>query len=110
MNTFEKIVAAVAPFGYPYAPDVYNGPETHWFTYNYADDRGELFGDDDCVETTEYIQLHLFLPVTENFLTLKNDVRKALVAQGFTYASITVVTEAEEKLRHIIWECSIDAE
>ena len=43
MNTFEKIITAIEPFGFPHAPDVYREKAPRWFTYNYADDYGADF-------------------------------------------------------------------
>ena len=34
MTEFEKIIAAVEPFGFPHAPDIYEGSEECFFVYN----------------------------------------------------------------------------
>ena len=36
MTAFANIVAAIAPFGYPYQPDIYEGKCEKYFVYNYA--------------------------------------------------------------------------
>lgn len=111
MSTFEKIVQAIKDFGYPYSPDVYQGKkEDGWFTYNYSTDRGGLYGDDEPGTIVVGVQVHWYLPLHKNFQDLKNQVRRALLAQGFTYPSITVLTEEGEKLRHIVFECEIEEE
>lgn len=110
MTTFEKIVEAVKPFGYPYEPDVYRGSDVErWITYNYADDYASEFADDEPAVVIAAVQVHLFLPIREDFYKIKQQIRKALFAQGFTYPEITVLTE-NETIRHIIFECDIEEE
>lgn len=108
MTTFEKIVQAIKLFGYPYEPDLYTGGESRYFTYNYADDRGLLYGDNLPVETINSVQVHFFLPLGESFTAEKKRIRRALLAEGFTYPRITVIRE--EKMNHLIFECDIEEE
>lgn len=105
MTTFEKIIAAIEPFGFPYAPDVYREKDARWFTYNYTDDYGTYFSDDQPGVVIASVQVHLFLPIDDDFIDLKNKVRRSIFQQGFTFPEITVLTEDDEKLRHIIFEC-----
>lgn len=107
MTTFDKIISAIEPFGFPHAPDVYRDEAPRWFAYNYADDYGADFSDDNPGEVIASVQVHLFLPIDDDFISLKNKVRRALFGQGFTFPEITVMTEDNEKLRHIIFECDI---
>lgn len=108
MTTFGKIIEAIKVFGYPYEPDIYRGPEKKYFTYNYADDRGGMYADDEPQSTIVSIQLHLFLPVRENFLSIRNKVRRELFKQGFTYPEVEILLEKD--IRHIIFECDIEEE
>lgn len=110
MTTLEHIVRAIEIFGFPYSPGVYTGPEEHWFTYNYVDDYGELFGDDESLETVNRIQLHYFLPVKENYLKMKNEIRDALLREGFTYPEIESMDDQNPDIRHLIFECEIEEE
>lgn len=110
MTTFEKIVGALKQFGLPYAPDVYKGSEKRWITYNYADDYGDVFADDDPYVTINSVQVHLFLPLNEPFTTWKKQIRQALFDAGFTWPEITIQIEDEEKIRHLIFECDIEEE
>ena len=110
MTTFEKIISAIEPFGFPHAPDVYRGKTPRWFTYNYADDYGTDFSDDNPGAVIVSVQVHLFLPINDDFINLKNKVRRSLFRQGFTFPEITVMTEDDEKLRHIIFECDTEEE
>lgn len=110
MTAFENIVEAVKSFGYPYSPGVYKGEDKKYFTYNYSDDRGGLYADNIPETTIVSVQVHFFLPLRENFIKEKNQIRQALFQQGFTYPEVTVLTESEEKIRHIVFECDIEEE
>lgn len=110
MTTFEKIREAMKPFGFPCVPDVYKGPKKQWITYNYSDDYGTNFADDAPDTVINSVQIHVFLPVDEPFTQLKNRIRTALFEAGFTFPEITIRTEGEEKIRHIILECDIEEE
>ncbi len=108
MTEFEKIITAIEPFGFPYAPDIYKGGEESFFVYNYADGRTVLYADNEPKAVVASVQVHLYLPAEENFILLKNKVRRALHKQGFTYPEVTVLREA--KKRHIVFECDIEEE
>ena len=110
MTTFEKIQEVLRPMGIPCVPDVYKGKERKWITYNYAGDYGTNFADDTPETIINSVQIHLFLPQNESFTQLKTKIRFALFEAGFTFPEITVLTEEEEKIRHIIFECDIEEE
>lgn len=110
MTAFENIVEVIKSFGYPYSPGVYEGEKKKYFTYNYADDRGGLYADNTPETTIVSVQVHFFLPLKENFIKEKNQIRQALFQQGFTYPEVTILTENEEKIRHIVFECDIEEE
>lgn len=106
MTEFEKIIEAIKDFGFPYEPDVYSGDEEQYFVYNYADERGSLYADNMPESVIASVQIHFFLPAEENFIKLKNQIRRALLQQGFTFPEVTVLTEGRK--RHIIFECDIE--
>ena len=108
MTAFENIVNAIASFGYPYKPDVYQGDCERYFVYNYADQRGNLWADDEPETVIASVQVHFFMPEKENFIKIQNKIRKALFEQGFTFPQVTVLTE--NKKRHLVFECEIEEE
>lgn len=108
MTEFEKIIEAIKPFGYPYAPDIYKGPSDHYFVYNYADERGGIFSDDAPETVIASVQVHYYLPKDENFIKTKNRIRRALFRQGFTWPEVTSIIE--DKKRHLTFECDIEEE
>ena len=60
METSEKIVAAIKPFGVPCVPDLYTGGAKRFVTYNFADDYGTDFADDQ-PETVVTVCRYIFL-------------------------------------------------
>ena len=63
MTAFQNIVEAIKGFGYPYEPDLYTGTDKKYFTYNYADDRGDLYGDNEPGTIIASVQVHFFSPL-----------------------------------------------
>ena len=108
MTTFEKIRRALKPLNLPGEPDIYDGPEERYYTYNYAGDYGSDYADDAPETVINSVQVHLFLPRNEPFAEIKNKVRNALFKEGFTFPEITVRIEDDKKTRHIIFECDIE--
>lgn len=108
MTTYEKIVQSIQEFGCPYQPDLYTGDSERYFTYNYADDRGALFADNVPQTVIAGVQVHFYMPATESFSEIKNKIRTSLLRNGFTFPAITVLTEKEKSIRHIIFECEIE--
>jgi len=108
MTSYEKIIEAMSPFNLPHAPDLYTGKAKRYYTYNYSDDRGLGFGDDGCDLSVAYLQLHVWLPVSENYLSMKTSVRRKLVAQGFTWPTVTILQDETNRMNHIIFEMEIE--
>lgn len=110
MTVNETIIQALKSLGYPVKPDLYTGKEKHYFTFNYANDRGEDFGDDEPQEAVASIQVHFFCPLSEDYLEIKEKIRDLLTDAGFTYPEITELNEPENKIRHLVYECEIEKE
>ena len=111
VTTFRRIMDALRPFGYPCVRDVYEGGESdRWFTYNYADDYGAGYADDEPGFAIVNVQVHFFLPWKEEFTHLKNRIRAALFDQGFTFPEVTVLLEEDVGIRHLVFECDIEEE
>lgn len=108
MSVNTIIINALKPFGYPCKQNIYDGSEEKYFIFNYADETGANFGDNEpgCILCS--MQIHFFLPVSINHLSEKKKVREALFAAGFTYPVVTELIE--NKVRHIVYECDITEE
>lgn len=107
MSTNAVIIQALKPFGYPCKPNHYTGSDKKYFTFNYADERGADYGDNEpgCIKAS--MQIHFFLPLKENYISEKKKIREALFAAGFTYPIVTELIETENEVRHIVYECDI---
>lgn len=107
MSINKLIKDTLEPLGLPVRQDVYDGNEDKWITYNYADDRGIEFVDDEPVTDEIEIQIHLFVPFEFNYLSMKRNIRRALIGAGFSYPTVHVFYEDDTDIRHIVFECSI---
>lgn len=110
MTVNETIIKALTPFGIPITPDFFGGDKKEYFTFNYADDRAEEFGDNAPLNVVAYMQIHYFAPMNKDYLTVKKKVRKALFDAGFTYPDVTDATITEDRIRHLVFECEIENE
>jgi hypothetical protein len=110
MTANEVIRGALKPFGYPCKPDLYAGGEKKYFTFNYADERGADYGDNEPGCTLASMQIHFFLPADEKYIREKKKIREALHQAGFTYPAVTELVDKEENVRHIVYECDITEE
>lgn len=114
MTVNKKILEALKPFGMPVVPNHYNGNEKRYIEFDLYDDKGTCFCDDYPEVDIVTVQVHLFLPMEENYLSLKKQIRKALYDVGFAYADITELAEPEatsqypKGIRHLTFETDID--
>lgn len=76
METSEKIVAAIRPFGVPCVPDLYTGGAKRFVTYNFADDYGTDFADDQPETVVNSMQIHFFMPANESYISWKKKSAK----------------------------------
>lgn len=107
MNVNKLIIDALSSLEYPVVPTVYTGKEPIYITFNYVDDRGEVFADNKPLIDIAYMQIHLFAPGNFNYMNLKKKIRAKLLNAGFTYPQISVQYETDLNINHIIFECEI---
>ena len=123
MNAFTAIKQVMNPYGIPCKPyTIRTKPlPIRYMEYNYVDDYGADFGDDEPGCNVTPIQLHYYCPVDEDFLSIKNEIREKLFAAGFTYPQITVLENEGpfqvydgskertlEAMRHLVFECEYE--
>lgn len=114
MTANAVIYKALESFPYPCDPDVAETEDEtlpeKYFTFNRADERGADFGDNHpgCIKVS--MQIHFFLPLKVPYLSEMRAIREALFKNGFTYPSVTELTEPENNIRHIVFECDITEE
>lgn len=110
MNVNSLIIKTLKPL----VPDVvatkYTGTNETYITFNYEDDRGEVFADDEPLIDVAYMQIHLFCPRAFNFNQLKKQIRSALFKVGFSYPEVQPLYEDDKEINHIVFFCSIEGE
>ena len=105
MTAFEAIQIAVAGINMPKSPQSYTGKEKNYIVYNYDSDHGADFGDDEPECVLVSVQVHLYLPLSANFQSLRKQIRNSLYKGGFTYPSVTEIREEDTQMRHLAFEC-----
>lgn len=108
MNCFEKIRNIFERLSIHSYANVYTGHEWKiWATYNLTDRQPVAFSDNDNPMWVNYVQAHLFLPITYNYFDLMARIADELKAAGFTPPDTTVDVESENKIQHLTFSCQI---
>ena len=94
----------------PVLPKVYTGPQDHYFVYDILDDRGDDFGDDIPDVDHYWIRLKFYYPMGENQTPMRNRVRNRLHDAGFSYADIIEVSDPDNGMDGLEWDCEYIAE
>lgn len=90
--------------GLDVAPDKYHGNNEEYITFNYADERGELFAEDDVLYDIASMQVHVFLKESANYLAMKKKVKDYLESIDAYGTSVTTIFEDDTRKRHMIFE------
>ncbi len=106
MNINQLLIDTLSGHG-PVYPDVYEGDESKYLTFNYPDEVGALYGDNRPRRTIVYVQVHLYLDDTEPYQTEKLQICVQLREAGFSWPEVTIEHEEETQKRHIIFETKI---
>ena len=115
MNVNKLIIDTLSPIGYPvayikYTPFSGETPSNKYITFNFADDRGINFADDVPQSGLISVQIHFFAPLNFNHIAIKKDIRVRLFNAGFTYPEIITLTENDNGIIHLVYECEIEVE
>jgi len=104
MTINTKVINAVIPY-VPIEFGAYTGKATTYCTFLLPKTETEINGSDEPILDRVPVQIHLFIPHTTSFSTLKKQIRSSLFKNGFTYPQVTCLFESDTKLNHIIFEC-----
>lgn len=111
MNVNPLILELNKTTGYPVVPDIYEGKADKYIVFSYADERGELYGDDMELYTTAKLYVSLYCPMSWNYMTDKKIIKKKLVELGFQVETISSYIddslEGAEKVRRVLFEINI---
>ena len=97
MNIDERIRAAVLPIVPICEPDLYDGEESTYCTFN-MEEIPTAFGDDAPHAVRYLIQLHLYAPgwpKPPSTRQLRKQLCRAVLDAGFTYPEVTNASEKE---------------
>ena len=115
MNAFAAVRNALQEISWPKVPYRYDGTENKYIVYNYADNHGADFGDDEPGADLAEIQVHLYMPVADpvthaktNYMPDMRNVRELLFLGGFPYPAVNVIREDETNYWHIVFECEYE--
>jgi hypothetical protein len=106
MNVNPLIISGLSSLGLPVAPDAYTGTATEYIVFNYADERPEMYADDEDRYDATFIQVHYFTKSDPH--TTKKAIRRLARAAGFTVTNTQQLYEDDTGYVHVIVECWID--
>ncbi len=108
MNVNELLVQTLSHHG-PIEPDSYEGDAPKYLTFNFPDERGNLYGNNRPHCIVVYVQVHLYLDKGEPYQDEKLQICKELHAAGFSWPSVTAFLDPDtkEQKRHIVFETKI---
>ena len=101
MSVNQRIISALAPLGLPVVPDVDSVHHQRCFTFNFTQQPVQ-WADNRPLYWRFLIQIHLFCPLTENSLALREAAPSALAAGGFTWPEI--LDQSDEEGQHFVFE------
>ena len=96
MTVNQKIKKALEPFGYPVKPDQYTGSEKRWITFNEADNRAVMHGNNRPLGDRVAMQIHFFLPLAENYLKERREIRQALLDAGLERGDLAALVYEQD--------------
>lgn len=108
MNINPTIIAALASLSMPVAPNVYDGQADEYITFNYADERPEIYANDTDISDATYVQVHYFTRSDPQIN--KKAIRRLLRAAGFTIYDTSEIYESDTKFTHVIVSAWIEGE
>lgn len=89
-------------FGDPVENGVYQGKADRYYTFNVST-LGDNYADDAPQHERYLIQVHLFAPLTFNFITRRRQTKQALFGAGFGWPGCTDASDPNG--RHLVFEC-----
>lgn len=114
MNINEKLIKLKQETGYPVCQDFYEGKEERYITFTYEDERAALYGDNEELAETAYLQVSFYFPEDFNYFEDKKKIKKALKKEGFNVESIQTWLEdaktGTKKIRRILFIVNITME
>lgn len=111
MNLGELIVLALEPIGLPIEPSTYTGTDDTYLIY-YFDEVPVLFADDHPQHMRYLVEIYLIAPAGRGLSQYRNNIRKQLVKNGFTYPNVghdSVLYRSTEGQQTLLFKCEYTA-
>ena len=105
MNVEKRIIAALEFTGYKVYNNTYTSTDRAYFVF-VVNVNPEMFANDEVQYGINDISLHFYCPVTQNTVTLRKQIKKALQTEGFTYP--IEVDASDEHMQHIVFEFEVE--
>lgn len=77
---------------------------------NYVDERPAQFSDNKARIECADVYVHLFTPLSFDYMELKRSLRDSLEQNAFLVSSIQSYLEQDTNIRHTVFECEISQE
>ena len=105
MNVEKRIISALEFTGYKVYNNTFTSTDNAYFVFM-INVNPELFANDEAQYGINDISLHFYCPVTQNTVTLRKDIKRALQSAGFTYPN--EVDASDEHMQHIVFEFEVE--
>ena len=101
MSIEARLKAVLMRFGDPVENGVYMGTANRYYTFNVTT-LGADYADDAPQHERYLVQVHLFAPLTFNFVARRKATKAALFGAGFRWPECTDASDSDG--RHIVFE------
>jgi len=102
LNINQRIINTVSPIVSTVVPDYYDGSNSTYAVF-VANEIPNSYGDNVALTVRYLVTLNLFMPKKTNPFETKRLICKALESAGFTYPTVTNLSDADGM--HLVFEC-----
>lgn len=83
-------------------------PPAEYIVYNPEFDEPTDFGDNEPQVWIQHMQVHYFIAQNGDYTYRRTEIRKALLAAGFSIEEIVAMHEKDSGYNHVCFSCSIE--
>ena len=108
MTLYQKIDEALSSLGIPIEEDFFGDGQTEYITFTLTRDSAAVMADGEPAYETALLAIHWFLPRSKEYADTQKKIRRLLLDADFTWPTVTVIVEPDNKTRHIVFECEVE--
>ena len=101
MTVESRLRTILERFGDPVENGVYHGKADRYYTFNVTT-QGDNYADDEPQHERYLVQVHLYAPLSFNFVGRRKMTKIALLGGGFTWPMVTDASDSNG--RHLVFE------